>query len=390
MATLSDDPRSSTNPIFNDNTLKLGVFGYNGPGVSMTKVPELYIPTWDNSVRVSKLADDAGLEALVPYARWRPFGPPTSPRGRVFETYTWAAGMAASTRHSCIMSTSHTTTLHPLVAAKQATTVDHISHGRSAINIVCGWFVPEIEMFGAEIKPHGERYAHAHEWIEVMKRVWTRDEPVSFEGNYVRVKDAVSSPKPVQAPFPALMNAGGSVDGQHFAAQHCDIAFVLASDQSPEAIKAQVDKYRRLAKEEYGRHLQVWLLSYVVQRETEAEARAYVKRYVEEFGDHEVVDMFIKYQIESAKTMPPNVVEKIRYGLMAGSGGVDLVGTPTMIAERLKMLSNCGIDGVLLSWIDYEQGLKAFVKDVLPLLEQMDLRKATRSAAVAMAGQELA
>lgn len=375
MATLSDDPRSATNPIFNDNRLKLGVFGHNGPPPSMTNVPELFKPTWDNSIRVSQMVDAAGFEAIVPYARWRPFGAANANNGKVFETATWAAATAASTSHSCVMATLHTSALHPILAAKQATTIDHISHGRFAINIVCGWFVPEIEMFGGEIRPHGDRYAHAHEWIELMKLVWSTEEPVDFEGKHIRAKGAVSLPKPVQTPFPALMNAGGSPEGQHFAAKHCDIAFVLPQNPSPEAVRAQVETYRKLAREEYGRHIQVWCTGYVVQRETEAEANQYVKRYVEEFGDNEAADMFIKYQLESAKTIAPDVVNKIRHALMAGAGGISLVGTADQISEKLKLLSDCGLDGILLSWIDYEEGMHSFTADVLPRLVQMGLRK---------------
>ena len=65
IATLSDDPRNGINPLFNDNRLKLGVFGNNGPGAAMTTVPELFDPTWDNSLRVSQQADAAGFEAIV-------------------------------------------------------------------------------------------------------------------------------------------------------------------------------------------------------------------------------------------------------------------------------------------------------------------------------------
>ena len=71
-----------------------------------------------------------GFEMLVPIARWRGFGGTTDFNGICFETYTWAAGLAAATERIMVFSTSHVPTVHPIVAAKQCVTVDHISNGR--------------------------------------------------------------------------------------------------------------------------------------------------------------------------------------------------------------------------------------------------------------------
>ena len=126
-----------------------------------------FVPTWDNVKRLTRMADTAGFEALVPVARWRGFGGVTNFNGACFETFTWAAGVGGVTDRAAVFATSHVPTIHPIVAAKQATTIDHITGGRFALNIVCGWFVPELEMFGAPIMEHDERYAYATEWLEV-------------------------------------------------------------------------------------------------------------------------------------------------------------------------------------------------------------------------------
>ena len=73
-------------------------------------------------------------------------------------------------------------------------------------------------------------------------------------------------PKPIQQPFPALMNAGGSGKGRQFAAKYCDMAFVHIDLPDLRRRRAQVDAYRKLAREEYGRELQIWGNCYVVQR----------------------------------------------------------------------------------------------------------------------------
>jgi alkanesulfonate monooxygenase SsuD/methylene tetrahydromethanopterin reductase-like flavin-dependent oxidoreductase (luciferase family) len=368
------DPRGGTNPLFNNNRLKLGVFGANGPGVAFTTVPELFKPTWENSSAVGRLADRVGLEAIVPYARWKALG--TSDHSRSFETSTWASAVSAQTSESCVMSTTHVQAYHPVVAAKTAASLDQISGGRFAINIVCGWLQAEIEMFGQPLLPHEERYEAADEWITLMKRLWNEEGPVTFEGRHYSVRDARIDPRPVQAGGPALMNAGGSERGRHFAAKHADIAFIFIQNPDPEALRANVEAYKRLAREEYGREIQVWVLSYVVQRDTVQDAKKYIDHYVLDHGDVAMADTFIEGTIANAKAAPPEVIQKMRYQIMAGVGGFPLLGSADDIAESLRGLSSCGIDGVLLSWIDYIPGLELFASTVMPRLEQLELRKA--------------
>ena len=159
------------------------------------------------------------------------------------------------------------------MAAKQATTVDHISGGRFALNIVCGWFRPELEMFGAPLMEHDMRYEYAAEWIEIVKLLWTRDDEFDYEGKFLRVNKGFSMPKPIQKPFPPLMNAGASGKGQHFAAKYADMAFIHIDPSDLEKTKAHIAAYRRLAREEYGRDLQIWIGAPVTQRDTQQRGR---------------------------------------------------------------------------------------------------------------------
>ena len=74
--------------------------------------------TWDESVRIARAAERAGFEAIIPVARWRS---PSSSRGasshRSFETFTWAAGLAASTTTIQVFAKVHIPTVHPVRAA---------------------------------------------------------------------------------------------------------------------------------------------------------------------------------------------------------------------------------------------------------------------------------
>ncbi|MBV9325332.1 MAG: LLM class flavin-dependent oxidoreductase [Chloroflexi bacterium] len=175
------------NPLFNGNRLKLGTFATNASGgCAMTSADGRLQAAWPETLRLAEPVDSAGMEAIVPIARWKGFGGQTNFNGRVFETHTWAAGLAQAAHQAAVFATSHVPTVHPILAAKQAVTIDHISGGRFAPNVVCGWFQPELEMFGAPIMPQATRYDYAAEWLEVVKRLWSAEEEWSFEGGSSR------------------------------------------------------------------------------------------------------------------------------------------------------------------------------------------------------------
>lgn len=361
------------NPLHNTNKLKLGIFSTNGSGAAFTNHPDRFTPTWDNNVRIAQLADRMGLEAFVPFARWKSFAGDGHYSGSTMETFTWAAGLAALTSQICVMSTVHVSVFHPLVAAKSSATIDLISNGRLGLNLVCGWYRPEIEMFGNGMNTHEDRYGLADEWVRIVDRLWTEKTSFDFDGRFYQLKGAVSEPKPVQV-RPVLMNAGGSERGREFAAEHCDLAFILAFDTRPEAVKTQVDQYRELARDKYAKDIQIWMASYVVQRDSLAEAQAYVEDYAVTQGDEPGVEGFITNNIANAKTVPDGVLEKMRFAIKAGVGGYPLIGTAEDIAASLAALSEVGVDGILLTWLDYEGGLKNFGEHVMPRLEQAGLR----------------
>ena len=377
MKSWKDDPRSETNPIFNDNTLKLGTFGTNGGGVAMTKVPEAAEVSWRKVINAALLADSAGIEALVPFARWKGYveAKPDHRTGVAFDCYTWAAGQGQATRHAGVFATSHVPTIHPALAAKQCATIDHITGGRFGLNVVAGWNRPELEMFGAPMREHDDRYDQAAEWLEVLKRLWTSNSAFDFEGHYYRLSRAISLPLPVQRPFPPIMNAGGSKKGQHFAAKHADMAFIIIQKDDLHTCREQIEAYRELARRGYGREIQVWSYGYVVQADSQKDAEDYFRYYVVENGDEEAVDGWTKLQGLNTELAPPHVLRELRNRFKAGAGGFPLVGTPDDITVRLQQLSKGGLDGILLSWVDYEDGLRKFSAEVMPRLEQAGLRK---------------
>ncbi len=373
--------RRTTNPVFSGRKLKLGTFQTNlDSGCVMSDLEGRLDITWPNTVTLAKLADEMEFEAIVPVARWRGFGGATDPQGAGFEAYTWAAGIAASTTKSGVVSTSHVSLNHPIIAAKQCAAIDHISNGRFTLNVVCGWNGPEMEMFDMTLARHEDRYARAEEWLTIVKRLWTEDGDVDHEGRFYRINKGALKPKPIQAPYPAVMNAGASERGRHFAARNCDIVYTQLRTHDPDACAAHIAAYHRLAREEYGREIRVWTLATVVQGETEQEARKFYDYYVHEKGDWAAAGNVVaamaaevnerNYSAERARAMAEMFI--------AGWSGHPLIGTKEQIVDGLAALSRMGLDGVLLSWPRFEQGMREFRDATLPLVKQAGLRDLIR------------
>jgi FMNH2-dependent dimethyl sulfone monooxygenase len=371
--------RATTNPLFGANRLKLGIFAHNGSGSAHTVAPEAYAVTWPQTLELSRTADAAGYEAIVPFGRWKGYveGDPDHRSHECLEPYTWAAAIAQATEHAAVFTTSHVSTIHPLLAAKQGATIDHISGGRFALNVVAGWQENEFRMFGTSLSERGDRYGQATEWLELIKRFWTEDAEFDFQGRFYTAERALARPRPLQQPFPAIMNAGSSPAGKDFAAAHADLAFVILGSEDPEVCRAQIAEYRDLAAREHGRDLQVWGYTYVIQRDSHAEAVAY-ERYLAERPDEPALETWMR-GITAVQGLPPDVLAIARHRSIVGMSGYPLVGTAAEIAERLAGLSDAGLDGVLLTWVDYADGLARFNADVLPLLEQAGLRGARRA-----------
>ena len=364
------------NPIIGPNKLKLGMFCSNGRGNPCTTVPEAHQMTWRTSVETARMADQIGLEAIVPFARWKGFveDDPGHISGDVMDPFTWAAAISQVTKQASIFVTAHAPTIHPVAAAKQLATIDIVSNGRVGLNVVAGWNRPELEMFGAPLEEHDRRYDHLGEWLSIVSRLWSSDAEFDFEGDFYRVVRGFSLPKPLQRPRPPVMNAGNSERGRDFACANADLCFVTIKSEDPAAIKSEVDGYKTLARERYGRSVQVWTNTFVVQRDTSREAQEYLHYFAVERQDKRAVDSWIERTIANAKGMPPHVLEAIRTRIAAGAGGFPLIGSAADIVARLELLSSSGIDGVLMVWTDYVDGLNRFGADVMPLLVSAGLR----------------
>lgn len=365
-------PMHAADRLAADTGMKLGVFGLNvnsAGGVSRSS--RRHEIDWDQNVRLVLEAEKAGFEAAIPFSRWRGFEGETNPWGKSFEPYTWAAALAALTSTITVFSTSHCLTVSPVMAAKQIATIDAISNGRVGLNVVAGWFEKELRMFGVEMLSHDERYAYSEEWLDIVLKLWTLEDDFDYKGKWLSVDGGYQQPKPVQRPRPPIMNAAFSPRGHELAARYADVAFVSAFD--PAGAAQKVSEIRALA-ERFGRRQQVWVAASVICADTEAEAMQTMQRYGDIDADTAAVRNAIDWTMGGAQ-MNDTQRQQLAAAVGATMAGYPLIGTPDQVACQIANLQSAGVDGLAITWMNYEEGLPQFISDVLPILHREGVRK---------------
>ncbi len=368
--------RRPDNAMFNDNAFKLGIFSPNcGGGMAVTTVAERWDASWANNLRLARMADDAGIEFLLPIARWTGYGGVTDFQGHSLETITWAAGLLASTSRITVFATAHTAFLHPLVAAKQFATIDHIAGVRFGLNIVCGWNQPEYAMFGLDLPPdHAVRYRYGQEWWDVIRQAWQSDAEFDWDGEFFQVACGRCTPQPVGGTLPPIMNAGSSDQGREFAAKNCDFLFTVMVD--PASGADIVRHMQAVAHERYQRQLGIFTTTYVVCRPTTQDAENYHRHYAIERADHAAVERLMTLQGMHAQSFPRELIETLRVQFAGGHGVYPLIGDPDAVADGLERIARAGFAGATVAFVNYADELPYFVAEVLPRLEAKGLRQA--------------
>jgi dimethylsulfone monooxygenase len=360
--------------MYNANALKIGLFGPNcSSGRAVTRVPERWSGSWPDNLRLARMADEAGIDFLLPIARWKGYGGDTDYQGATWETLTWASGLLAATRRITVFGTVHAPLFNPIIAAKEFVTADHIGEGRFGLNLVVGWNEGEFEMFGVKQREHDERYEYAQEWIEIVKLAWSDREDFDFAGRYFNLKGIRAKPKPVGGTRPLMMNAGASDVGRAFALRNCDAFFTNASRRSREETAAKVRAVKAEA-DKIGREIDVYTVGVVTCRPTVAEAEAYYHYSVVENADWSAVDLILAKKDITPQNHSPAEFQTARNGYAQGMGGFPVVGDPDTVARILADMSQAGLRGIGISFVNYADELPYFCDEVLPRLKRMGLR----------------
>ncbi len=360
---------AARNPtMFNANRLKLGIFAANcSSGTAVTTVPERWDASWENNLALARMADEAGFEFMLPIARWRGYGGETNFEGATLETITWASGLLANTTDLTVFGTVHAPLLHPVIAAKQMVTVDHIGGGRFGLNIVCGWNQDEFDMFAIQQRPHDDRYAYGQEWWDVVRGLWENEGSFDYMGEYLRLENLQAEPKPHGARRPIVMNAGSSDAGLEFAARNCDVLFTALIDHD-RTRRAIADIKARAAG--FGRTVDIYCSTHVVCRPTRREAEEFYRYYAIDNADTDAVERLMELQGLHARSYPPELIERFRTRFAGGHGSYPIVGTPDDVAAEYARIAELGVAGATMAAVDYLDAVSVFAEEILPRLER--------------------
>jgi dimethylsulfone monooxygenase len=364
---------TTTHPMHGPNKFKLGVFSMNSDGgLTLTKVPERWPALWDEIVAVAQMADAAGLEFILPIARWKGFGGEMNSREWSLETFTFAAGLAGVTKNIAVFSTVHVPMVHPVFAAKALTTIDQISHGRAGLNIVCGWNPEEFAMFGINLQQVDDRYGQGLEWFEIMQRIYSSNAPFDYYGKFYQLKGVSGKPAPFQQPRPITLNAAFSPPGRTFAAKAAD--FLFTTFVEIEKGREHIDDMKQRAQAE-GRDVGVYTTCHVICRPSQAEAEDYYEYYATTMADQASVDHYMGQKEKFSGSHEAEAYRLHRKRFAGGAGTYPLVGTPAHIASEMVKMHRVGFDGTTVSFVNFKNELPYFIENVLPLLREAGLRQ---------------
>jgi FMN-dependent oxidoreductase (nitrilotriacetate monooxygenase family) len=306
--------------------------------------------------------------------------------------------MAAVTEHLCFGLTGTLTYEPPYTFARRISTLDHLTNGRLAWNIVTGYLNSAAKGLGLERQSgHDDRYEIAEEYMDVVYKFWEgsweqgaviRDKTnrvfadpekihkVSHQGrNFELNAYHLCEPSPQRTPI--LFQAGASKRGSEFAAKHAECVFI--PDPTKKVVKGTVDNIRKLAavKGRDPASIIIFTVPTVIPGRSDAEAHEKHQDYKRHisldgamalFGGWTGVDLSqydldapIKYvesdaiqsMVEGFTIADPDRVWTVReVAEFVGIGGIGpvLVGGPETITDELEgWVRDTGIDGFNLA-----------------------------------------
>ncbi len=353
-------------------------FAYWIPNVSgglvVSKIPQNTDWTYDYNAKLAQTAEEVGFDYALAQARF------IASYGAEYqlEALTTVSALAPVTKKIKLIAAVHPGLWHPGVVAKIGSTIDFLSNGRFALNIVSGWFKGEFTIYGEPWLEHDERYRRSEEFIRVLKGLWTEEE-FHFKGDFYRINGGWVRPKPVnQNPHPEIFQGGNSKAARRQAARVSDWYFI--NGNTLEGVQEQIQDVTALAHEE-GRQVlpKFGLNAFIIVRDTEKEAHDVLREIIAQ-ADKEAVAGFG----EAVKQAGASTSDKV--GMWANSNFEDLVqyndgfrsgliGTKEQVAEKIQKFHEIGVDLILGGFLHYSDDLPAFGREVIPLVHQLESRR---------------
>jgi len=290
---------------------------------------------WDRWRRLARAVEDLGYAGL-----YRSDHLPNDRTGsyrdglELWTSLTWLADNTERIEFGPLV--SPVSSRHPVITAWQASAVDNLAGGRLRLGLGAGWHEWEHETFGFELLDTDARFARFEEGLEVVTRLLRAEEPVSFEGEFYSLRDAMIMPRsPRQGGPPMVVGGNGARRTLPLAARYADEwngVFLTAGEF--EDLDSHLDGLVRKAG-----------------RAPDEVRRTLMTRVI--FG---------RTQADVDRKLGGTARDEIPAAIIAGTEGE--------VVERLGRLDEAGVERVMLQWIEVDDidALEAMARSVLPQL----------------------
>jgi F420-dependent oxidoreductase-like protein len=290
--------------------------------------------TWPVWQRVARAVEALGFAGLYRSDHFPHGSPPDQAALELWISLTWLASHTERIVFGPLVSPA--AFRHPAITAWMAYQVDDLAGGRLRLGLGAGWHGGEHRAFGLPLLDIGPRFDRFQEYLEVVTRLLRRDEPVSFHGEYYTLRDAMFMPRPRRPGGPSITVGGnGPQKTLPLVAKYADEwnCFWRTPAQLCE-LNERLDD----------------LLAVQGREPSEVRRTMMVGVF---FGQD---DAALKARLEARGQS----AEELR-----ASGA--LVGTPGALRDQLGELTDLGLDGVMLQWLDVDDmdGLAALAQAVL-------------------------
>lgn len=346
-------------------------FAYWAPNVSgglvISNIPQKTGWSFEDNKRYAQIAENVGFDYVLLQTRFlASYGAENQ-----LEASALASALAASTTKLNIITAVLPGLWHPAVMAKIISTIDQISNGRAAINIVSGWFKGEFTSYGEPWLEHSERYRRSEEFIEVLRGLWTQDQ-FTYKGDFYRLNETPLKPKPIKTP--KIFQGGNSKVAKEMAGRATDVYFM--NGDSLEKLKEQIDEVKALREANGKDSIEFGVNGFVIVRDTEEEAKQVLREIVEQANDEAVLGFkdAVKQAGQSTAEGKGMWADSTYENLVQYNDGfkTGLIGTAEQVADRIIELKKIGVNIVLTGFLHYEEDLKAFGEKVIPLVRQKE------------------
>jgi F420-dependent oxidoreductase-like protein len=240
----------------------------------------------------------------------------------------------------------------PVMLARQAVALDDLSGGRMVLGVGTGWIEREHSLFGYELGNLQTRFARLEEGLEVITRLLQSDEPVSYEGRFYRLREAVLLPRPQREGGPPILIGGsGSERTPELAASFADVwnGIFMGPDMFRERSAALDVLLSKRGRRPHDVKRTLASLCFFGHTEDALEQRVQLAR-------------------ESDEDIAPLPLEEVLEALRTGGGAI--AGSPEVAIEQIRAYEQAGVEELILEWFpaDDVEGAEAFATDVLSRL----------------------